>query len=47
MGDIRTVLSSWLIFDCILGAVLVLFLLKGYRERRRAINLKQQGFVSQ
>lgn len=38
--------SSWLIIPSILDALLVAFLSKGYQERRRAIQLKKQNFVS-
>lgn len=46
MIDIRVVSSSWLVFAFVAVASFVLFLLKGYQERRRAIKLRQQGFVS-
>ena len=47
MADLRAVTSLWFVFDCVLAALLLLFLRTGYRERRRAIKLRQQGFVSQ
>ena len=47
MGNIRAVTLSWVVVDCVLAALLVMFMLKGYQERRRAIQLRQQGFVSQ
>ena len=46
MAGIRDMLSSSLVFGSIFAASLLLFLFKGYQERRRAIKLRQQGFVS-
>lgn len=46
MGGIRMISLSWFVFDCVVAAFLVLFLLKGYQERRRAIKLRRDGFVS-
>ena len=38
--------SSWLVISALFAASLVVFLFRGYQERRKAIQLRQQGFVS-
>ncbi|MCJ1466436.1 hypothetical protein MMC07_005055 [Pseudocyphellaria aurata] len=44
MLETRMILPWWLVFDSIVVASVVLFLLKGYLERSRAIKLRRQGF---
>lgn len=46
MNFFQNVSPLWLIFGMIVAAASMAFLLRGYRERRRAIQLRRQGFVS-
>lgn len=48
MDVLHGVVSPWShFFGSILAAAVVLFFFKSYRERRKAISLRAQGFVSE
>ena len=46
MDGIRAKSSLWVVFSSVVAASVMLFLFRGYQERRRMIKLRQQGFVS-